>query len=119
MASSARSIQWQMLTYGAIGLAEWIVLVAIPARGNPNYSGALFFLAALASALVLGAADSKSPHIRAGLFMAIPCLLLAGWTAPRGDNDGLWILWFPFIVISALLLAGCHRVGSAVRRSFA
>jgi hypothetical protein len=39
-----------MLTYEAIGLAEWIALVAIPARGNPNYSGALYFLVALISA---------------------------------------------------------------------
>ena len=38
--------------------------------------------------------------------LVIPQLLRAPFTAPRGDNDGLWILIFPMLIfgLSALYL---------------
>ncbi len=106
------AVKRQTLLYSGIGGAEWLLLVAVPATHNHNYSGAPYFLAIFASALVLGVFDPMMPHIRAGLLTVGPGLLLAGWTAPRGDNDGIWILWFPFLLMSIFLTAGCHRIGA-------
>jgi len=41
----------------------------------------------------------------------LPALVLAGWTAPRGDNDGLWILWFPLLFVFLLALGVAGVVG--------
>ena len=107
----------QELLYACIGLVEWACLVVIEARHNANYSGDYYFVAILVTALALGVASPKVPHLLVGLLIVGPALLLAGWTAPRGDNDGLWTLWFLFLFISAFLVAGCHRIGTWIGRA--
>jgi hypothetical protein len=112
-----RDLKRQVLVYCGIGVVAWLGLGAVPGINNRNYSGGFYFVGVIASALFLGVIDPKSSHIRVGFLMAVPGLLLAAWTAPRGDNDGLWILWFPLLGISIFLVAGFHWIGSIARRA--
>lgn len=61
-----------------------------------------------------------APPLTAGAALAVGPTALAWWTAPRGDNDGLWvlILWFlPALGgLAGILAAVAARVG-ATRRS--
>jgi len=99
-----------------IGAVAWIALVAVPARDDTNLSGGSFFLAIFFSAVVLGVLVSNRHHMRVAALLVTPALVLAGWTAPRGDNDGLWTLWFLFLVFSIIPTAACHWIGNALRR---
>lgn len=99
-----------------IGAADWIVLVAVPARNDPNLSGGSFFLALFFSAVVLGVLMPNRHHVRVAALLVTPALIFAGWTAPRGDNDGLWTLWFLFLLFSMIPTAACHWIGNALRR---
>ena len=71
---------------------------------DSDVSGWLFLLLFLA-AVVLGA---LAPGVAAigGLLLALPGFVLAPWTAPRGDNDGLWVLIIPMMGVLMLILAG-------------
>jgi hypothetical protein len=117
MAIADHSRQVRALIYVGIGLVEWIGLSAIPGRHNANYSGAYYALALLVSAMILGFANPTTPHFEAGVLMVAPGLLLAAWTAPRGNNDGLWILWFPLLAVFIPLGAGIHWAGARIRRA--
>ncbi len=116
MAAQSRDFKLQVLLYAGVGAILWLGLVALPSINNPNYSGGYYLLGACICMLLLGTFDPKSSHLRVGLLMAAPGILLAAWTAPRGDNDGLWLLWFPLLCISSFLLAGFHWMGSIARR---
>ena len=49
------------------------------------------------------------------LLFLLPIVTTVGWTAPRGDEDGLWLLWFPTVVLflpaMALLIVLLKRFG--------
>lgn len=51
-----------------------------------------------------------------GLVLALPALLLAGWTAPRGDGDGLSSLIFLNVAFAGLLAMCGHRLGALLNR---
>ena len=38
------------------------------------------------------------------LALSLPQVVLAFWTAPRGDNDGLWVLWMPLLLLFGAFL---------------
>lgn len=61
------------------------------------------------------------PPLTAGTALAFGPTVLALWTAPRGDNDGLWalILWFLPVLggLAAVVVAVAERVRAARRRS--
>jgi len=120
MASRNRALaRRQMLLYAAVGALEWLILVMFPARHNANFLGGSYFVALFVSAFILGAADMTKSNLAVAYILIAPGLLLAGWTAPRGDNNGLWILWFPFLVVAVLPTAGCHWLGRLVRKTIA
>lgn len=104
------------MVYVAGGLAAWIGLVAIPTRTNPNVTGRLYFAVILVVAFVFGAVWPSRHHARVSALLVLPGLALAGWTAPRGDNDGLWGLWFVFLLLAIVLGSICHRAAAALRR---
>lgn len=58
-----------------------------------------------------------APPLTTGAALALGPTVLAWWTAPRGDNDGLWalILWFlPALgALAALIAAVAERIGTA------
>ena len=90
-----------VLGYFALGLCEWLVLVAALAGSDSSPSTDLYFVLVLVSAFVLGWLDERSSHLLAGIALVLPALLTAGWTMPRSDTDGLWILIYPLLVILA------------------
>ena len=61
------------------------------------------------------------PPVTAGAALALGPTLLAWWTAPRGDNDGLWALIFWFLpalgALAAIVAAVAEHIGVARRRS--
>jgi hypothetical protein len=97
------------------GLLIWTVFVAVPARDNPEWSGAGYFPALFALAAVLGCAFPES-HLRGAATIVAPAALSALWTAPTGDNDGLQVLWVPLLALSILPAALFHWLGETLRR---
>ena len=65
------------------------------------------------AALLLGLLTPRFPAVVGAVVTGVP-LLLAPWTAPRGDNDGLWVLILPMLALNmgATLLASW--IGAAV-----
>ena len=58
----------------------------------------------------LAGLDERSSHLLAGIALVLPALLTAGWTMPRSDTDGLWILIYPLLVILAGTAYLVHRL---------
>jgi hypothetical protein len=101
-----------------LGLVAWLAFVA----SAPTYSygadedmgsNAYYWIllgVALGAGLLL---PQEAPVI--GALLSLPGLLLSPWTAPRGDNDGLWILIVPILAIFTALLVGVACVGRWLR----
>jgi hypothetical protein len=53
-----------------------------------------------------------------GLLLVLPGLVVAPWIAPRGDNDGLWVLIVPLLFLFALVLMAVAHVGAWARSRF-
>jgi hypothetical protein len=93
------------------GAVVWLALV--PSDERRPETPLAYWLLCGGGAFVLGAATPrKDEAVVAGTAIAAPALLLAGWTAPRGDEDGLWVLWFPLLVGLGGLLAGIAMAAS-------
>ncbi|HET7487123.1 MAG TPA: hypothetical protein VFJ85_04290 [Acidimicrobiales bacterium] len=87
-----------------VGAVLWLALVPHTGQGADARNPAYWWLA-IAAAAGLGAVARSRKSALVGAAVVVPALLLAGWTAPRGDNDGLWILWFPFLAGFLVLLS--------------
>lgn len=92
------------------GTALWLALVP---NDNPSADARnpAYWWLAIGVATVLGALMGSDQSASVGSAVALPALALAPWTAPRGDNDGLWVLWFPLLFGFLLLLAGAGAMG--------
>lgn len=66
-----------------------------------------------AAGAVLGA-TRRSPSIGIGASLVAVPALLAWWTAPRGDNDGLWVLIFWPLAFVGAFSAGCAETARAI-----
>lgn len=104
------SKQRRVAVYAGVGAVLWITAVAIAG------SSAWYVVGVLVCGVATGAMDATTHHLRAGFYFVIPALVLAWWTTPRGDNDGLWLLIFPLLVALVVLVAGCHRLGAWIGR---
>ena len=93
------------------GTALWLALVP---NDDPNADARnpAYWWLAIGVAVVLGALMRSNQSASVGAAVAVPALALAPWTAPRGDNDGLWVLWFPFLFGFLFLLAGAGATGA-------
>jgi len=95
-------------------MALWAGLVVVP----DDTGGEAFLWSSLLAAVALGltlSIDAEAWQVGVGL--AGPPMVLALWTAPRGDNDGLWLLWLPLLAGLGLLLTLTAWVaGRSVRR---
>lgn len=103
----------------AVGTAAWIVCFASLPRfsydASENTRSTVFWPAMVALAFAVGfSAGPRSARI-GGLLLGLPALLLAPWTAPRGDNDGLWILIVPMLAIFVGVLAVVAHCGGLTR----
>lgn len=99
----------------ALGAAAWVLLAVLPGRDGSQVDAGPFFVALMACAALVGAWLGGHPVV-AGALLAAPALITAGWLAPRGDEDGLWILWFPVVVFAAGAAAGAHWAAAEARR---
>jgi hypothetical protein len=91
---------------GAAGLGIWMATMGAVPDGEYASSArtTLLWAAMIVAAGALGyALPGDSDLIALGL--AGGPLLIAGWTAPRGDGDGLWVLFFPYLVFMGFVLA--------------
>jgi hypothetical protein len=50
-----------------------------------------------------------------GVMLGLPGLVLSPWTAPRGDNDGLWLLIIPLLAVFVFVLVFAAAVGAWLR----
>jgi membrane protease YdiL (CAAX protease family) len=102
----------------AIGASVWVVTMASVPRTSSGPEQDLgnnaFFWILLAGALVGGFLLPSCATV-IGVALGLPALLLSPWTAPRGDNDGLWILIVPALVVFLLVLVLVARVGAWLR----
>lgn len=123
MSSRARPVD--VVSAGAslgIGLATWVVTMASAPRHSASDTGEpfLYFAALTALAAVAGAALPRS-GVSAAARLGLPGLVLSPWTAPRGDDDGLWILIVPmlfgFVVALAIVAMGTARTRRRMRAS--
>lgn len=90
---------------------------------DEHIAGLMLVLAAFAiPALWVGWRRLATP-VSTGVSLAVGPTVLAWWTAPRGDNDGLWILVFFGLAmlggLAALLTAVAQRVGDHAAMSIA
>lgn len=91
------------------GLFEWSIFVVGRIGDEPVPAG--FWVSILVTVAVVGvASESSATGIAAAVFLSP--FVAAGWTAPRGDNDGLWTLIFFEFAMAAIV--GC--VGVVVLR---
>lgn len=102
----------------ALGLSVWIVTMAsaprFSYRAEQDMGSNVFFWILLADALI-GAFLLPSCAIVIGFALGLPALLLSPWTAPRGDNDGLWILIVPALLAFLFVLVLVARTGAWLR----
>ena len=92
----------------------WLALVPHndPTNAGPRVGGAYWIVAVAVAGLVRVAAGRRA--VAAGAAYAMPQVALTPFTAPRGDDDGLWVLWIPlmvgFGVVLLLVATGAARL---------
>jgi hypothetical protein len=97
----------------AAGLTEWSLLVV--GRPLADTLGGTLFLGTLATAVLAGLViDQHAVNISAAIHLGP--FVAAGWTQPRGSDDGLWVLIFPFTIVQFVLGAGLVAVARRLFR---
>jgi hypothetical protein len=93
----------------------WVPTMAMAPRYSDSGSdgSAWYFPATVAAGFLLGAVFARRWK-PIGFGLVAPQLLLAGWTTPRGDNDGLWTLIFPALMCLGVVAFGSAWVGSKI-----
>lgn len=87
---------------------------------DEHAAGILLLLVAFVAPAAWVGWNRLAPPVTAGAALALGPTALAWWTAPRGDNDGLWGLVFWFLPVlgglAAVVAAVAERVGAARAR---
>lgn len=91
-----------------VGLVAWWMTMATAPRysfgADQGMGNGLYYPLPLGAAAVGGwVVPARAALI--GLALGAPGVLLSPWTAPRGDNDGLWILIVPLLVVFTFVSA--------------
>src|SRR5262245_43801628 len=106
------------LTAATIGLVTWVVTMASAPRYSydPEDMGesTVYFVVLLLAALAMGFVAPRHSWLL-GALLGLPGLLLSPWTAPRGDDDGLWLMIIPTLGLFVLLLLPVAGLGAWVR----
>jgi hypothetical protein len=103
-----------------VGAVGWIVLVLpIPDRSfepvDDRGLTILFSVLPLA-ALALGLTWPEAASTTIGASLVAGPLAMAPWTAPRYDEDGLWVLVFPSLLVWGVVCAVLAAAGGFLRR---
>ena len=102
-------------------LLWWLCFGSAPRYSfGPNEStgNAAFFPALTATAFIAGFGVGRGQEMGAtlvGWALGLPALLSSPWTAPRGDNDGLWIFIVPYLFVFVALLGLVANWGRSAR----
>ena len=108
-----------MAVAASLGTAVWWWAMASAPRysfGPEQDAGnGLYYPLLLGAALIGGWILPERARLL-GLALGAPGMLMSPWTAPRGDNDGLWILVIPFLVGFTFVLALVADVAGRARR---
>lgn len=104
---------------GALAVTLWFALVPHSDANNAEARVPAFWWIMVGVAAVLGAAFGRKRALIVAVALSVPQLVLAFWTAPRGDNDGLWVLWMPLLVLFGAFLIIPTWVGAWLRDRFA
>ncbi len=83
--------------------------------GRARHGSDLYYPLLLAAAVVGGFISPRRAGL-IGLALGTPGMALSPWTAPRGDDDGLWILIVPLSVVFTFVLALVADVAGRLRR---
>ena len=86
-----------VLVLSGIRLQLWLLALAV----------------ALSSVLVVVSGGRR--WLGASLFV-LPLLVAVPWIVDKGDNDGLWVLWFPFVVVMIPATATASAVVTRLRK---
>ena len=86
---------------------------AAPLRSDDGAGYTILFAGMLAAAALLGA-TRRTPSVGIGAALVAVPSVLAWWTAPRGDNDGLWVLVFWIMAVVGVFAAGSAETARAV-----
>ncbi len=98
-----------------ISISLWFVFAAGPTLEPSERPISIFIWAIILAAFFAGLFSGAKERTIA-IALALPPLILAIWTAPRGDDDGLWILIFPFLLFSGALCYCLARLGANIRK---
>lgn len=111
--SQARSL-FIATVAGLTGFVTWMATTASAPRfssGEDLDMGSPALFPILLAAALLGGFVQRRPWL-IGTMLGLPGLILAPWTAPRGDGDGLWILIFPLLVSFLFVLVAAAAAGT-------
>ena len=104
-----------MVVSVVVGIMLWFPLVPHNDEQSaaPRVSAYWWIIIAAATLLGLVFGKARAPGVAFGL--AVSQIVLASITAPRGDNDGLWVLWLPLLAGFGVLLVLPTYCGGWVR----
>ena len=105
---------WSGVMSALVSTGLWLALIVRLPDDATN--APVFWWLMLIAAVAFGAAFGSAclPQVMFGL--GAPPLALAFWTAPRGDGDGLWILWLPALALFILVLGAAAWIGVKARK---
>jgi hypothetical protein len=91
-----------------VGLIAWWVAMASAPRysfgASQDMGNNLYYPVLLGAAAIGGWIVPARAAALIGAALGAPGVLLSPWTAPRGDNDGLWVLIIPTLGVFTMVL---------------
>ena len=104
---------------GVLAISLWFALVPHTDTNNAESRVPAFWWIMIGVAVVLGVAFGRKRALIVAVALSVPQFVLAFWTAPRGDNDGLWVLWMPLLLLFGAFLIVPAWLGGWLRDRFA
>jgi hypothetical protein len=104
-----------------VGTAVWLkTMGSVPryAREADESLGDLAFYPVMMFLAFIGGAIAPRRAWLVGLMLGLPALILSPWTAPRGENDDVWLFIPPVLAVFDVMLIGIAWLGGLVRDSF-
>lgn len=104
---------------GVLAVGLWFALVPHTDPNNAQARVPAFWWIMIGVAGALGFAFGRRRAVVIALALSVPQFVLAFWTAPRGDDDGLWLLWMPLLLLFGAFLVIPTWVGGSLRERVA
>jgi hypothetical protein len=107
---TSRTWKWfGAVAYMLLGFVAWALLIWLPGRGGSNVSpGPYFAVSALLAGTLALLTPRAAAEYRFGALIVLPALATSIWASPKGDGDGLWVLWIPLLAIWLFIVHGIY-----------